>query len=232
MRTSAVTDDPPRRRDGAPAAATGGPVRTQLRGGPLQTRGRRISLLCIAIVLADQASKAVQPAGTFVVNAGGPAVLPSVLGDALWKSQTVGAASDSIDAVVLMAALGAVRTVANTGQCVAITAVLSGLLSNLLDRLGASSLFHTGLPRGCIDWIFVPAWPSAKTNIADIVIALGILALAYHAGSRTVRAGSVLVRPVPTKRLAAAVAGVIALATWTAIWQANRHTAELGSTDM
>jgi len=230
MRTSAVTAEPPRRPDGAPTAATNSPVRTRPRGGPLATRGRRTSLLCLAIVLADQASKAVQPAGTFVVNAGGPTVLPSALSDALWKSQTFGAASDSIDAVVLIAALGAVRTVANRGQRVAVTAVLAGLLSNLLDRLGVSSLFHAGLTRGCIDWIPVPAWQSAKTNIADIVIALGILALAYHAGSRTVRAGSVLVRPLPARRLAAAVAGVIALATWTAIWQANRHTAELGPT--
>jgi hypothetical protein len=227
MRTSAVTAQPPRRPDGAPAAATHGPVRTQLRAGPLQTRGRRITLLCLAIVLADQASKAVQPAGTFVVNTGGPAVLPSALSDALWRSQTFGAACDSIDTVVLMAALAAVRTVTDTGHRVAVTAVLAGLLSNLVDRLGASSLFHAGLPRGCIDWIPLPAWPSSKTNIADIVIAVGVFALMWYAGRRTIRG---LVHHLPTSRLAAIATGVLLLAMWTTIWQANRHTAELRPT--
>lgn len=227
MHTSAVTAQPPRRPRGAPAAATESPVRARPTGGRLPARERRISLLCLAIVLADQASKAMQPAGTFVVNSGGPALLPSALSDALWQSQTFGAACDSIDALVLITALGAVRRVADTGRRVAVTAVLAGLLSNLLDRLGASSLFHAGLPRGSIDWISVPAWPSAKTNVADIVIALGILALAHQAGSRAARAVAVLVRPLPARRLSAALVGVIALATWTAIWQANRHTAEL-----
>ena len=112
----------------------------------------------------------------------------------------------------------------------AATAVLAGLLSNLIDRLGASSLFHAGLPRSSIDWIPVPAWPSAKTNTADIVIALGILALTYHAGRRTIRASQALAHHVPATRLAAAATGVIALAMWTATWQANRHTAELPPT--
>jgi hypothetical protein len=63
----------PSRRPGYSASTGGGPP-----------------LLCLAIVLVDQASNAVQPAGTFVVNTGGSAILPSALGDALWRSQTFG----------------------------------------------------------------------------------------------------------------------------------------------
>ena len=230
MRTSAVAPKPSNCPDGAPAHSLPGPVQARPPAAQLITRGRRISLLSLAIPLVDQASKAMQPAGTFTVNTGGPAILPSALGDALWKSPTLGAACDSIDTVLLIAALAATRKVTNTSQRVAATAVLAGLLSNLIDRLGASSLFHAGLPRSSIDWIPVPAWPSAKTNTADIVIALGILALTYHAGRRTIRASQALAHHVPATRLAAAATGVIALAMWTATWQANRHTAELPPT--
>ena len=227
MRTWAITAVPPRRPDSDPAAAVSAPVQARPAAGPLTGRGQRISLLCLAILLVDQTSKAIRPAGTFVINTGGPAILPSALGDALWSSDTFGAACDSIDTVLLVAALGVVRKVTNGGRRVAATAVLAGLLSNLVDRLGAASLFHGGLPRGCIDWISMPAWPSAKTNIADIVIALGMLALFYHAGRRTIRAGHVLTRPIPAFRLGTVAVSVIALAMWTATWQANRHTAEL-----
>jgi hypothetical protein len=169
----------------------------------------------------------VQPAGTFVVNTGGPAILPSAVGDALWESQTLGAACDSIDTVLLMAAFGMARRLAGTSQRVAVTAVLAGLLSNLVDRLGGSSLFHSGLPRGSIDWVSVPVWPTARTNVADIVIALGVLALLYHLVRRTIRAANARARRRRATRLAAAATGVIAVAMWTALWQANRHTAEL-----
>jgi hypothetical protein len=74
---------------------------TRLRG----SRGRRVPVICLAILLIDQASKAVQPAGTFIVNTGGATILPSALGDTLWKSQTFGAACDTIDTVLLVAAL-------------------------------------------------------------------------------------------------------------------------------
>jgi len=148
MRISAVTAKPPRRPDGHPTAARSDRVHTWPPSGLLTARGQPVSLLCLAILLGDQTSKAMQPAGTFIVNTGGPAILPSALGDTLWRSQTFGAACDSIDAVLLMAALGAVSRVTNTGQRLAATAVLAGLLSNLLDRLGASSLFHADLPRG------------------------------------------------------------------------------------
>ena len=227
MRTSAVAPAPSGHPERAPAHSRPGSVQARPPAAQLITGGRRLSLPSLAIPLVDQASKATQPAGKFTVNTGGPAIL---LGDTLWKSPTLGAACDSIDAVLLIAALIAVRTVTNTSERVAVTAVLAGLLSNLGDRLGASSLFHAGLPRGSIDWIPVPAWPSAKTNIADIVIALGILALTYHAACRTIRASQALARLVPATRLAAAATGVIALAVWTATWQANRHTAELHPT--
>ncbi len=96
--------------------------------------------------------------------------------------------------------------------------------------LGGSSLFHAGLPRGSIDWISVPAWPIAKTNVADIVIVIGVLALLYHSVRRVIRAAQALARRRRVVRLAAAAAGVIAVAIWTPIWQADRHSAELGPT--
>jgi len=230
MRTPTVTPEPPCQWTRSPAPATSGPARAWTPAGLLTTRGQRIGLLCLAILLLDQASKAVQPAGTFVVNTGGPAIFPSALGDTLWKSQTFGAACDSIDTVVLVAAFGVARRLTNTSQRLAVTAVLAGLLSNLVDRLGGSSLFHPGLPRGSIDWISVPAWPIAKTNVADIVIAVGVLALLYPLVRRTIRAAQALARRRRAVRLAAAATGVIALAIWTPLWQANRHSVELGST--
>jgi len=209
---------------------TSGPVQTTSPARLLGIRGRWVPLLCPAVVLVDQVSKAVQPAGTFIVNTGGSAILPSALGDALWKSQTFGAACDTVDSVLLLTALGMAGRLAHTRQRVATIAVLAGLLSNLVDRLGGSSLFHAGLPRGSIDWIPVPSWPTGKANIADIVIALGAVALTYHAARRAVHAIQTLARRRGAPRLAAATTGLIAVAIWTTIWQANRHTAELRPT--
>ncbi len=143
-------------------------------------RERWAPALCLAVVLADQASKAAQPPGTFIVNTGGAAILPAALGDALWKSPTLGAVCDTVDAVLLLGAMSLSRKLRTIRHRIAATAVLAGLLSNLADRLGASSLFHVGLPRGSIDWIPVPLWPTARTNLADVVIALGALAFAYQ----------------------------------------------------
>jgi hypothetical protein len=133
------------------------------------------------VVLLDQATKAVQPTGAFIVNTGGAAILPSALGDALWKSPTLGAACDTLDSVLLAVALQFTRGLRTTRSRVGAIAVLAGLLSNLADRLGASSLFHAGLPRGSIDWIPVPLWPAARTNLADVAIALGALVLGHQA---------------------------------------------------
>ena len=144
---------------------------------------------------------------------------------------------------------------------------LRSRLSNLADRLGASSLFHAGLPRGSIDWIPVPRWPTARTNLADVAIALGALALAYqparkamHAlrtrsgGGGSVADGSPAVSEqaatapgtdstngtrtsgglggtrrtwgtVHAGRSLSAVAVVLAVASWTMFWQANRQPA-------
>ena len=190
------------------------------------TRGRRVALLCLAVLLVDQVSKAIRPAGTFTVNAGGAAILPSFLGDALWRSPTIGAACDTVDTVLLLAALGRVRRLTNTWQRTAATAVLAGLLSNLVDRLGGSSVFHAGLPRGSIDWIPVPAWPTARANIADVIIALGVLALIYHPARHALLAVHDLARRSRAAHLGAAAAGLIAVAIWTTMWQANRNTME------
>jgi hypothetical protein len=172
------------------------------------------------------ACKAIRPAGTFTVNAGGAAILPSFLGDALWRSPTFGAACDTVDTILLLAALGRVRRLTNTWQRTAATAILAGLLSNLVDRLGGSAVFHAGLPRGSIDWIPVPAWPTARANIADVIIALGVLALIYHPARHALLAVHNLTRRSRAAQLGAATAGLIAVAIWTTLWQANRNTME------
>jgi Signal peptidase (SPase) II len=185
-------------------------------------------VLCLAVVLSDQATKAAQPAGSFIVNTGGSNILPSALGDALWHSQTFGAVCDTLDTALLLGALGLAGKLKNTSHRVAATAILAGLLSNLADRLGASSLFHAGLPRGSIDWILVPMWPNpVETNVADVVIVLGTLTFAYQAARKALRALRALTHRSRASGLAAATAGLIALATWTTIWQANRQAADL-----
>jgi lipoprotein signal peptidase len=171
------------------------PRPASLRVSPLRLHGARrhwASALCLAVVLVDQATKAVQPTGTFVVNTGAAAILPSALGDALWNSPTLGAACDVLDTVLLLVALNLTRRLNTTKNRVAATAVLAGLFSNLADRLGTASLFHAGLPRGAVDWIPVPLWPTARTNLADLVIALGVLALGY----RTLRHAALVARTV------------------------------------
>lgn len=185
-------------------------------------------LLILIVVLVDQATKAVQPASTFFVNTGGWSIFPPAVGNALWKSRTFGAACDTADTVLLLAGLRMAGKLTNTRQRMAATALLAGLLSNLIDRLGGASLFHAGLPRGAIDWIPVPAWSTATTiNIADIVIVLAALALAYHPARQAIHALHAFARRSRAARLAAAAAGLIAVAIWTTAWQANRHTAEL-----
>jgi hypothetical protein len=186
--------------------------------------------LCLAIVVVDQASKAVRMGGTFVVNTGGPGILPASLGSLLWKSQTFGAVCDTADTALLLVGLHVAHRLTDTNQRLAAMCVLAGLLSNLLDRLGASSLFHVGLPRGSIDWIPVPGWPAARSNIADIVIAVGVLAFTYRPLRHAIRALRSLIRRSRFARLAAAGTGLLAVAIWTTFWQANRNTAELHTT--
>lgn len=183
-------------------------------------------LVILVVVLVDQATKAVQPAGTFFVNTGGWSIFPSALGNALWNSHTFGAVCDTADTVLLLLGLRTAGKLTNTRQRTATTALLAGLLSNLIDRLGGASLFHAGLPRGAIDWIPVPAWATATTiNIADIVIVLAALSLAYHPVRQVTHALRAFARS-RAARLAAAAAGLIAVAIWTTAWQANRHNAE------
>lgn len=198
--------------------------------GRLRMRGT--SALTLAVVVTDQVTKAVRPAGSFVVNSGGAGVLPSGLGDALWRSPVVGAACDTVDAVILVVGL----TLAGRVRCEAIryavVAILAGLLSNLTDRLGASALFHSGLPRGSIDWIPVPLWPGARANLADVVIAVGALLLVARSARSAVgsvrSARSILVRS-RVARASAALLAVLMLAGWTTYWQANRLAATQSS---
>jgi signal peptidase (SPase) II len=181
--------------------------------------------MCLAVVLVDQASKAVQPSGGFVVNTGSAALLPPAVGDALWNSPTMGAACDTVDTVVLLVALSLARRCASAVNRAAALAVVAGLLSNLVDRLGASSLFHAGLPRGSIDWIPVPLWASARTNVADVAIGLGVLVI----GTTGVRHAAAAINRITHRnraaRLVAMTLCIALLAGWTTYWQANRQAA-------
>jgi hypothetical protein len=185
--------------------------------------------LCLGVLLVDQATKAALASGDFVVNTGNVAALPAGLSDTLWDSPTVGAACDTVDTVLLMVALNLTRKLGNAWNRLASVAVIAGLLSNLADRLGASSLFHADLPRGAIDWIPVPLWPSARTNLADVAIALGVVVLGYQALRTAAVAVRGLTRRSRVARVAAATAAVLALAGWTTFWQANRNAVALDS---
>ena len=196
----------------------------------LYSRANPVPALCFAIVFVDQVTKAVQPAATVIVNRGGAGIVPSPVDDRLWRSQTFGAACDTAAAAVLLTALVVANRLAKPSRRLAATGVVAGLLSNLIDRMGASSLFHDGLPRGCIDWIPVPAWPAARTNVADIIIFVGVLALAYDPARRATRASQHLLLSSRSARAAAAGTGLVAIAIWTTFWQANRSTAELKTT--
>src|SRR5206468_2504389 len=63
-----------------------------------------------------------------------------------------------------------------------------------------------------------------------IVIALGVLAFTYQPARHAIRTIQALARRSRTAHLAAATTGLIVVAVWTTIWQANRHTAELRPT--
>jgi lipoprotein signal peptidase len=180
-------------------------------------------LVCSGVLLADQVTKAVQPAGGFVVNTGAAGPLSSDLGDALWNSPTIGAACDTLDAVVLLVALAFAGTLRSTWNRMAATAVVAGLMSNLADRLGTSSLFHTDLPRGSIDWIQVPMWPTARSNVADVVIAVGALVLAFQVLRIAAPAVRHVARRTQRAHLASLAAAVLALVLWTHYWQYNRE---------
>jgi hypothetical protein len=188
-------------------------------------RAHRVPLLCLAIVLVDQATKAIQPTGTFVVNPGGAAILPSRVNDALWRNPTFGAPCDTSAAAVLLTALVVANRQANPNLRVAATGVIAGLLSNLIDRMGGSSLFHHGLPRSCIDWIPVPAWSAARTNLGDRAIVVGVLALAYQPARQALHARHRRERSSRHARTMAAGTGLMTIALWTTFWEANRNAA-------
>jgi hypothetical protein len=180
-------------------------------------------MLLSGVLLADQVTKAVQPAGGFVVNTGALGLLPADLGDALWNSPTIGAACDALDAVLLLVAFAFAGTLRSIWNRIAATAVVGGLMSNLADRLGTSSLFHTDLPRGSIDWIQVPMWPAARSNVADVVIAVGALVLGFQVLRIAASAVRHVARRAQTARLASLAAAVLALILWTHYWQYNRE---------
>lgn len=174
----------------------------------------------VAVLLADQLTKAIQPAGTFAVNTGGAAVIPGTIGDALWQSHTFGAVTDTVDAMLLVIALHYSRRLPGRYRLGALVSI-AGAFSNLADRLGTASLAHSALPRGAIDWI--PLWAGVRANLADFCIAAGLLlassALVLHAARAARR---IILRPSHRLRVLATTAALIAVAAWSGIWQANR----------
>lgn len=184
-------------------------------------------VLGVAVVLVDQATKAVPPTGAFIVNTGAFAALPSAFSDELWESPTLGAACDTLDAVLLLVALRLSFGLANTSHRAAATAIIAGLLSNLADRLGTTSLFHAGQPRGSVDWIPVPMWSPVQANLADVVIVVGAFGIACQPVRRAARALLTLARRSSATHLARATAGILAIAIWATFWQANRQGVDL-----
>jgi len=180
------------RSDASKYRATGRPG---ARWGRITARLRPHDLWLLpgAVVLADQVTKAVQPPGSFAVNTGGAAVIPGTIGDALWQSPTFGAVTDTVDAALLVIALLYSRQLPGRCRTGALIAIAGGL-SNLADRLGATSLAHSALPRGSIDWIAL--WPGVKTNLADLGIAAGLLV----AGSALLPLAVRAVRRAPATR--------------------------------
>src|SRR4051794_7558511 len=100
-------------RDRADIAARVAAIMSALRHG---VRERPLLLLCLLIVFVDQASKAVQPGSTFLVNTGGAAILPVPLGSMLWKSQTFGALCDTADTVLLLVGLRVTHRLTRTSR--------------------------------------------------------------------------------------------------------------------
>jgi lipoprotein signal peptidase len=187
-----------------------------------------LASLAAGVIAADQVTKAVVPVGAFIVNAGGAFVLPSRIGDLLWRSETIGALSDTAGAALLLAAARRIpRSASPVGRYGAVL-VVAGLLSNLLDRLGVAALVHPGVPRGAIDWI--PFGARHLINLADVFILLGAALLAARASSPCMRIVSQYLQP----RRCAVAAGIMALAVWAFWWGANRQavtTAQHHATD-
>jgi hypothetical protein len=175
--------------------------------------------LACGLVVADQLTKAVAPAGAFIVNTGGPEILPSTVRDLLWTSPTLGAFADiAALPLLIFAARHVSRLVSVVGRCGAVF-LLAGWFSNLLDRLGTASLWHPGQPRGAIDWIRLADHRVA--NLADGFITVGIVLLLLGPVWRRLR---VLARHVPSRSFVMA-GGLVAVAIWAVCWSANREAA-------
>jgi lipoprotein signal peptidase len=180
---------------------------------------RRPLVVIAGVVGIDQVSKAVQHANQFVVNTGGAAIVPSSIGDFLWRSPHIGAVADTAAAAGLFAAVRLSGCLSGASRRVAAALVVGGLSSNLLDRLGFASLVHPGLPRGSIDW--VPLGSHLRANLADAFIALGTALLLAVGVTCTVRK---VLRRRPLSRTSK-LALLLALLIWTSVWGANRHAA-------
>jgi lipoprotein signal peptidase len=165
----------------------------------------------VGVVAVDQVTKAVQHANHFVVNTGGAALVPSAIGDFLWRSPHIGAVVDTAAVAALCAVARLIPAIAGAIGRVGAAMMVGGLSSNLLDRLGFASLLHAGLPRGSIDW--VPLGSHLHANVADGFVALGAALIVANA-----------LRHWRLRRTTQ-VATLIALLIWTMVWGSNRCAA-------
>jgi lipoprotein signal peptidase len=202
---------------------------------------RWLGLVVVAIVCADQVTKALVPRAWVSVDPGTGAYLPSFLRDQ-WKGPVSGALLDGAGVCVL-AVLGWLVArrfrglLARLGGAI----LLAGLASNLLDRLGLATLTQGVPERGVINWFNFGFGSLGAGNIADICYVTGALLLlagaAEHVARRMWRHPSSEPRVASSgnrsstrnrRRLALAVLCVMIAAAafgWAGFWQGDRRAA-------
>jgi signal peptidase II len=134
----------------------------------------RAAVLAVAVVAADQATKALVRSG--VARGGSDSVLPGV---SLVNTRNTGVAFGLLDSggvlvtVVTLAALVALIAffVVNRHRRLAwlpTGLLIGGALGNMADRLRGD---------GVTDFVKLPAWPAF--NVADVCITVGVVALVF-----------------------------------------------------
>jgi lipoprotein signal peptidase len=155
---------------------------------PHARRARRQLMLfgaiVVAVVAVDQAAKAVawRHLSGSLINRGGF----YFLGDTVrgWFAHPVVASlGDGVGWVLIgTAAWWLLRTRRGGLVFTGMTLVIAGFASNLADRLGLHDITAPGSARGVVD--FIPSGDASRSNVADVVIALGAVLLVISCGAR------------------------------------------------
>ena len=155
-----------------------------------------VVVLALVVVGADQVTKLV--AAHPVVNQGADWILPRWV-SALYQGHRSGRVLDAVDGGLLAGAWRALlRCRWPAAARAGVTLALAGLLSNLLGRLGLTSLtVGPRAPRGAVDWFVL----GPTGNLADLAIAAGGLVLVVSA---LYGAGSALAAGLAPRRTAVA----------------------------